>query len=437
MNILSIAQNSFFKNISWLVLEKIIRMGLNLLIMAAVANYLGVQGFGTLSYFMAIMFFFLPIWSMGTDQIIKNELTRSALNKNLLISTAMITRVCLALFLVLMITAYYLLFIGKGEGFDILFILTSSLVFKSASVIELWFDTQIKSRFNALARTISFVIIALLQILAIHLRAPLYIFALCFSLEFVFSALLIFYFYFIKEKNPICFQFDKTIAKSIIIKSLPLFFSELSATCFMKLNIVLLGYYMDKSTVGYFSIAVRLTDMWIFIPASIAITYFSPIVSLSMDMKDQVLFKKRNQDLFSYVTLIALGVGVFISFLGEPIVKLLFSKSYEESIGVLMILIWSNLFVFWGFAQEPWEISKNLLKYRLIRVLSGAILNLVLNIILIPKLGAKGAAYASLISHTWTYCLVNLVLKQTREVFMYQIKSLNILRPIIRAVFLR
>ena len=67
-----------------------------------------------------------------------------------------------------------------------------------------------------------------------------------------------------------------------------------------------------------------------------------------------------------------------------------------------MIQIWSVIFVFLGVASSKWFIAEGLQKYSFYRTLAGAVLNVILNFILIPLYGIYGAAIATLVSLKWT-----------------------------------
>ena len=76
------------------------------------------------------------------------------------------------------------------------------------------------------------------------------------------------------------------------------------------------------------------------------------------------------------------------------IIPLIFSDTYIESINITKILSFSIFFVFLGVVNEHWYVTKNLQVYALY-VSFGALLNIILNYILISNFGLKGAAYAT------------------------------------------
>jgi PST family polysaccharide transporter len=79
--------------------------------------------------------------------------------------------------------------------------------------------------------------------------------------------------------------------------------------------------------------------------------------------------------------------------------------------------------VFLGVAQGPWNVSQNLLKLVFYRTLAGAIANVLLNLVLIPRYSAMGAAIATVISYGVAGVLANAFDARTRPIFLLQLKS--------------
>jgi len=85
--------------------------------------------------------------------------------------------------------------------------------------------------------------------------------------------------------------------------------------------------------------------------------------------------------------------------------------------------IWASVFVFLGVAQSPWDISENFLKLALYRTVAGAIANVVINLFLIPRYAALGAAIATVVSYAISSFVANAFDARTRPIFFLQLKS--------------
>jgi PST family polysaccharide transporter len=139
---------------------------------------------------------------------------------------------------------------------------------------------------------------------------------------------------------------------------------------------------------------------------------------------DEGLYYRRLQRLFSIMTLLSLSIAIPMTFLSGTIVSLLFGKEFLAAGPVLAIHIWAGIFVFLGVAQGPWDLTENLTKLSLFRSASGALVNILLNLILIPQYGPVGTAIAAVISYMFSAYLLNVVIRRTRRIFLCQTSSL-------------
>jgi PST family polysaccharide transporter len=82
------------------------------------------------------------------------------------------------------------------------------------------------------------------------------------------------------------------------------------------------------------------------------------------------------------------------------------------------------VFVFLGVAQSPWDLSENLLRLSLYRTIAGAVANVIINLYLIPRYSALGAAIATVVSYAISAIIANAFDARTRPIFFLQLKSI-------------
>src|SRR5690606_22151151 len=92
----------------------------------------------------------------------------------------------------------------------------------------------------------------------------------------------------------------------------------------------------------------------------------------------------------------SISIAIIIYFLSDMIINLLFTDLYENSSDVLQILIFNLIFISMSLVGIRWYITENLQKYLMVKSLLMLIFNTFLNVVLISKIGVKGAAYSSL-----------------------------------------
>lgn len=90
---------------------------------------------------------------------------------------------------------------------------------------------------------------------------------------------------------------------------------------------------------------------------------------------------------------------------------------------MLAIHIWAAVFVFLGVASGKWFLAENRQLLKLQRSVLGAVSNVILNLLLIPRHGAAGAAVATLISYAIADLLFDAVQSETRQMFMMKLRA--------------
>jgi PST family polysaccharide transporter len=102
---------------------------------------------------------------------------------------------------------------------------------------------------------------------------------------------------------------------------------------------------------------------------------------------------------------------------------LLFSNDYLESAKVLSLHIWALGFVSTGIATSPYFIAERLTRLSMYKALIGAVINILLNLILIPSYGVLGAAITTVISYAISGFFIHSIFLDSRKIFKLQIKS--------------
>jgi len=117
-----------------------------------------------------------------------------------------------------------------------------------------------------------------------------------------------------------------------------------------------------------------------------------------------------------------------MTFLSGHLVEALFGSAYAGAGSVLAIHIWTAVFVFLGLVSSKWFMIENLQKVTFRRTMLGALINVGLNLWLIPKYGPNGAAIATVAAQGSGTLLCDPLRKDTRRLFFMKMASLNPIR---------
>jgi O-antigen/teichoic acid export membrane protein len=124
----------------------------------------------------------------------------------------------------------------------------------------------------------------------------------------------------------------------------------------------------------------------------------------------------------------AIGIALSMTFLRDEVVKLIYGEAYEKAGKVLMIHIWTLVFVFLGVAFSHYLLSENLTKVSFYRTFLGAVLNVLLNFLWIPKYGIMGVVVATLVTQFAVNYAYDIFDKQLYN--QLKLKTLSIIYPL-------
>lgn len=221
-------------------------------------------------------------------------------------------------------------------------------------------------------------------------------------------------------------------AKTLLQDSWPLMLSGVAIMIYMKIDQIMLGQMVGDEAVGIYSAAVRVAEVWYFVPMAIAATVFPAI--LEAKNHSESLYLTRLQRLYDMMVIISVAIALPMTFSATPVVVFLFGDDYRGSGDVLALYIWASVFVFLGVTNGNWYLAEGLQNLALKRTLLGGGANIGLNLVLIPLSGATGAAVATIVSHAVAGYLADIAQTETRAVFLMKTRSLNIFAIFKRSV---
>ena len=411
----------YFKNTSWLFAEKILRMAVGFFVGIWVARYLGPDQFGLLSYAQSFVGLFTVFITLGLDAIVIKELLNKNNDDNVLLGTAFGLKI-FGFFCMLLFISMGVKLINKNDADLLICIIALSTIFQSFNVIDYYFRSKVLSKYVVIANTTSLFISSIIKIILILNNASLLAFAIVTIIDTFVTALGLIYFYK-KQHLSLCnwiFKFSK--AKFLLKQSWPMILSGIAISLYMKIDQIMIANMLNNQSVGYYAVAVKFSEMWLFITVAITNSLFPAIINAKKE--SQIKFENRILNLYRLLVLISLSISVIIYLFSNYIVLYTYGVNYKESIVLLQLYVWSIIFVFLNNGSWQWYISENLQHIATIRLFIGAGLNILLNLWWIKKFGLVGAVYATLISYAVATYFGNLLSKKTIVNFKMQTKAI-------------
>jgi O-antigen/teichoic acid export membrane protein len=385
-------------NAGWLMGGQVFRLAIGLVVGIWVARYLGPSRFGQLSYAFAFTLLFSPFASLGLKGIAERKIVLDPSSRDEVIGTSFFLSLVGGIAAFAVATAgVFMIRPEDAMSHWLVGITAAGLIFQSVIAIEYWFESQVQSKFIVFAKMSAFLLVSLVKIGLIVTKAPLVAFAWAGLAEAALGAAGLLIVYRVHGYHVKAWRFSRSAAKSLLKDSWPLLFSGFMTVISLRIDQVMLGQMVGDREVGIYSAAVRLTEPWVFIPTAIGASVF-PAIMESWATNEE-LFYAQIQKLYNLMALIAYGIAVPVSILSGWLVKGLFGTPYAEAGPLLAVLIWTGLFTNLEAARGIFLVSMNWTRVYFLTLLSGCVLNIVLNYFLIPIYGAMGAVIASCISY--------------------------------------
>lgn len=409
-------------NTVWMFAEQMLRMITALFVGIWVARYLGPEQFGLFTYAVACVSLFGAIAGLGLNSIVVRDLVNHPDNRDIYLGTAFWLKLSGAV-LALAMLAVALQFTANDTTTNLyIFIIGSGLLFQSFEVVDFYFQSKVLSKYVSLCRVMQLVFSSILKLGFIYTQADLFWFVLIGFIDQATLAIALFCAWRFKRLGSFWGGFDFKMAKMMLSNSWPLILSGIAVTLYMRIDQIMIKEMLGEREVGLYSAAVRLSEVWYFVPSIIVASVFPAIVNAKKT--SNVLYFQRLQRLFTLMAWAAISVAIPMTFLADSLVVLLYGQTYQAAGGVLAIHIWASVFVFLGVASGGYFTVENYTRKSLYRTTSGALVNVFLNLILIPEFGIHGAAVATVLSQLIANYVFDIFDRTTRRLLIVKSKAL-------------
>jgi len=385
-------------NIGWLFADRVLRLGIGIIVTAWIARYLKPEQFGLFNYATAFVSLFGMLATLGLDQIVVRDMVREPSCKNEILGTAFVLKLLGGISTVLLAIGTVLLLRPDEQVTHWLVgIIAVGTIFDAFNTIDFWFQLQVKSKYTVIAKNTAFIVSTFIRIALLQMQADLVTFAWALLAELFLGAMGLVIAYRVSGQSFLEWRASWQRAKSLLKDSFPLIFSGIAIMIYLRIDQVMLGQLADNEAVGIYSVTTRISEVWYFIPSAIT-SSVAPAIATAKKFNETLYYNKL-QKLFNLMAVLGYSIAIPMMFLGKYIITLVFGQTYASGSEVLAIQIWTGLFCFFGFSKSLWIINEGRTKYDLVEKSFGAILNILLNLLLIPIYREKGAAIATLISY--------------------------------------
>lgn len=408
----------YLTNTSWVFADFILRQGLNLFVGIYVARYLNPEGLGALSYASTYVQLFQPIAYIGLSLIVIRDLIQEKSKTNEILGTAFVFKAIASLGSFLFILGLVLVLdIPISSKWNII-IVSLSLMISPFQVIDFYFQSEVKAKYITYAQQVAAIGVGFLKLLGVFGGFKLSWFIWMVLAEAVFTGLMLMFFFWRNNLSVRNWKYNTVVANRFLKELLPYVFSGFFIILYMKIDQLMIFNMLDAKALGIYAAAVKLCEPFYIVSTLVCSSLFPAIISgLVISRKE---YEHRLQRLFNILTWLSITVSIGVHIFAEPIIHIVYGDKFAGAGIVLQTYFWASVFVFQGVVSGQAFAAEKMQSYNTFNTFVGAIINIGLNMWLIPLFGVKGAAFSTLISYFIAVVLMNAIFKKTRFIFRQQ-----------------
>jgi PST family polysaccharide transporter len=395
----------------WQLMERGTRLALGFAMSLLIARQLGPGSFGIYSFAVSLVALFAFLGQAGLEAILLRELVRDPGGTRANMSSSLLLRLAGA---VLAGIAAVALAIATASGELasaplLVMILSFSGVMQAGWIVEPWLQVHDEFRRAALAKIAAYAVAAALRLAALATDQPLVFLALATVSESALCALLLWLAALRRRgggPGRLSWPDPKHLRQMARLVA-PMLLSALTVALYSRLDVFMLGVMIGPEAAGLYSAATLVSEGFYLLPTAVMAAAAPRLARLYVaDHNAFAASLARLVRLLSTAGLLIVG-GTLLA--APFVVPLLFGQDYAPADVILRIHIWSTWMVFVSTACDSWYVNRDLRHLYLAKTGLAALLNLVLNLLLIPYWQGVGAALATVLSYGMSAIGFNLV----------------------------
>ncbi|NMP30447.1 flippase [Thalassotalea sp. M1531] len=410
-------------NIFWLLFDKLLRLSVGLFITMWLARHLGPSQFGELNFVTAFVAIFGVFATLGLKGIVVRDLVNRPSDRDYIMGSAFSLKIIGAILTYLCLIIFIFLFLpNENETKLFVAIVGISILFKTSEIVNFYFEAKVLSKHVVWVENGAFAISSSVKLILLWLQAPLIAFLIAISIEALLIGIALLLLYQRKVSTIFSWKISKKHMSSLLAQSWPLIISSAAWIIYTRIDQIMLGKMLDQQAVGFYSAAVKLTELANILPMIITFSLVPLITPLRE--KNRALYHRKFQLTYDCAVGLMIAGAILTMFIGSFVVNTLYGSAYAATTPVLVIHVWTCVFIAMATVSGKYLINEGLQKITMQRHVFGVCLNIPLNYLVIPLYGIEGAACASLISLAVSNYFFDALSKNTRICFIQKSKAL-------------
>ena len=386
---------SIKKNFIYNIIYQILLLLLPLITVPYVSRILGAEGIGIFSYTYSIVNYFILIAMLGINNYGNRTIAKIRENKSELSKTFYSIYYIQVFMSVLMIIIYSLyIFL-----FDIKYKLV--MIIQGINLIAVmldinWFFFGLEKFKLTITRSLIIKVISLIGIfLFIKNRNDVYVYVMIIGMSTLISNL--FLISFLKKEISHCiikFSDIKKHIKPVLI----LFIPVVAVSLYKIMDKIMLGILSDISEVGYYEQGEKIINIPMGIVTALG-TVMLPRISNLVAKGDNKAIEKYIYKSINFMMFLAFPICFGLITISKDFIYLFLGNEFSKTSSIIYYLSITIIFIsFANVIRTQYLIPKERDKIYVSSVIGGAIINIIINYLLIPKYKSIGACIGTIVA---------------------------------------
>ncbi len=385
-------------NTGWMFLGQLFSLLVSFFIGIWLARYLGPENFGVLSYALAFAGLFAFLSDFGVSGVLNRDLVLFPQQRDALLGTSFVLKIVGGVIAFFAVCLSVVLLKVSPINTLLILLFAASFVIQAFNVINTFFYASVESKKNVRVVMLVTAVSSVLKIAMIVFGQGVIWLMCVYVLDFVWQSVGFIISYYRSGFSIRTWTFRRDMAIEILKESWPLMFAAAASMIYLRIDQVMIGSMLGNQAVGVYAVAVKLVEIWYFIPGVLCGSLFPAIINAKKT--NQAQYYKRMKALYILLFSLSVGIALPLSVLAPWIVSVLFGDAFVTAVGVLQIYCWSSVGMFIGVAITQYFLSEHKTVYTLYFNVSSMLINVVLNVVFISYMGILGAALATLVSYS-------------------------------------
>lgn len=424
-------KRTFVQNTIFNVGYKVLNVIFPLITSMYVARILGPDGVGRVSYAQNIVGYFLIFASVGIPtygikEIARNETSKERYSKSfseLFLINFFTTTTCIIVYVLLISQSSYFKFDSS------IYFAVGITLFLNYFNID-WFYAGLEEYAYITIRSTIIKILAIIALFFfVRTKEDVITYALVSSIGVSANYIL----NIIHVKSKVALSFRHIEIKKHIKPVVILLFTMVATDLYNQIDITMMGGYCSKAEIGYYTYAIRLIRIITSIATAISATML-PRLSRYYNDGIKETFQQFTNKVLGAVIVFVIPASIGVALCANNIVVILYGEAFQQSVPLIHVLCSIVFIISISYLCGSVVLTAiNKEKYLLYATIIGAVVNIMINLVLIPQFHGKGAAIASVIAEL-TVLLAHYLF--SRKYVSFRFFSMENVKPIISVVFM-